>query len=67
MSRLPDRFTDSRSLQREKEAAARSPKYRQHPTVTVYLYLRMTRAEQDAINWECAAIEQAKQAGKDSA
>ncbi len=48
-------------IHRDKQARANSKLYRQHPTVTVWEYLRMSRAEQERINSECRQIERAKQ------
>jgi hypothetical protein len=62
---MPDaptgRNLDVATLQREKKEREQSKLYWCHPTVTVWEYTRMSRAQQDAVNLECRQIERAKQ------
>jgi len=60
MPDIPTPHFDPKQTQREREERARSPLYWVHPSVTVYEYRNMSRAEQDRVQQECRQIERAK-------
>ena len=63
MPDIPNLYWGTAGEERERQAKANSKQYRNHPTVTVWIYLRMSRAEQEQVNRECDRIERASREG----